>query len=271
MFFIKYKKFPELNKYNKFIEAKMNKNDYFLRRKSKRKFSDKNIPESLLRTIIERAAKAPSCGNMQLYSVIITRDKEKKKLISKFHYDQPAALTSNVILTICADFNRFSRWCNLKGANPGYDNFHSFIMALTDSIIFSQQIVTIAEMEGLGTCFLGTVNYNASMISNLLQLPDLVIPVASIALGYSGEEGKETERLPVESIIHEEIYRKDNDEEIIDFFKIKEEFPSNVKYVEENKCENLAHLFTDIRYPKKLNEEVSDSFMNLLKEKKFID
>lgn len=106
---------------------------------------------------------------MQLYSVIITRDPNKKAKLSEQHFNQPAATNSDLILTICADFNRFSRWCEISGATPGYSNFHSFITALTDAVILAQQIVTIAEMEGLGTCYLGTVTYNADAISNLLE------------------------------------------------------------------------------------------------------
>lgn len=143
------------------------------------------------------------------------------------------------------------------------------MMACTDAVIMAQQIITIAEMEGLGTCYLGTVNYNAKEISDLLELPDLVVPVASISLGYPATEGLKCERLPLEAIMHTEKYRKDTDEEIIKLFKTKEEYPDNKKFVEENKKENLAQVFTDIRYPKDLNESVSESYMSLIKSKGF--
>ena len=213
--------------------------------------------------------KAPTCGNMQLYSVIVTKDQDNRKTLAEFHFNQPASVKAPVILTICADFFRFSKWCNLKGAEPGYSNFHSFITALTDAIIFSQQITTLAEMNGLGTCFLGTVNYNADKISELLDLPELVVPVASIALGYPEEEGENTERLSIDAILHNEKYRHDTEEEIIAQFDVKENFPANRGYVIENKKPSLAHVFTDIRYPKEMNEEVSESFLNLIKKKRF--
>lgn len=245
--------------------------DYFSFRTTVRSFSEKQIPDSLLNDIIERAAHAPTCGNMQLYSVVITRDKENKHLIEAQHYNQPASTESNVILTICADFNRFSRWCTISGAEPCYDNFHSFMMALTDAVILAQQIVTIAEMEGLGTCYLGTVNYNAEKISEILRLPEKVIPVASVALGYPKGEGKMVERLPAEAFLHVEHYRNDPDEKILDYFKVKEDFPDNQQYIKENNKPSLASVFTDIRYPKDVNESVSESFMRLLREKNFIN
>ena len=132
--------------------------DYFSNRVTVRDFNGQHIPDEMLTNIIEKAMRAPTCGNMQLYSVVVTRDPLMKTKLAAQHFNQPASTGCDVMLTICADFNRFSRWCELSEAKPGYDNFHSFITALTDAVIFSQQIVTIAEMEGLGTCYLGTVN-----------------------------------------------------------------------------------------------------------------
>ncbi len=244
--------------------------DYFSNRITVRNFNGRHIPDEKLTNIIERAMHAPSCGNMQLYSVIVTRDPSMKTKLAAQHFNQPASTGCDVILTICADFNRFSRWCKLSGAKPGYDNFHSFITALTDAVIFSQQIVTIAEMEGLGTCYLGTVNYNANDISNLLELPELVVPVASLAIGYPKGDEKQVERLPVRAVIHNEKYRKDSDQETLNLFKDKEEYPDNIKFVKENQKASLASVFTDIRYPKEMNEAVSKSFTKLLKIKKFL-
>lgn len=244
--------------------------DYFSQRKSVRQYAKEHISDSLLKNILEKAMRAPTCGNMQLYTVIVTKDKESKEKLASLHFNQPASTGCDVILTICADFNRFTKWCEGSGAKPGYGNFHSFIVALTDAVIMTQQIVTIAEMEGLGTCYLGTVNYNAKEISDLLELPDLVVPVASISLGYPEGENSQPERLPLEAVVNFEKYRNDSVEEVMMLFKSKDDFEDNKKFVEVNKKESLAHVFTDIRYPKNVNEAVSESFSKLLKEKGFL-
>lgn len=243
--------------------------NYFLKRKSCRIFSSKKIDTQLLEDIILKAAKAPTCGNMQLYSIIVTQDEENLKRLAPFHFNQPAAVTSSCILTICADFNRFTKWCEINKADAGYDNFHSFITALTDAVIVAQQIVTIAEQEGLGSCYLGTVTYNSKEISELLKLPALVVPVASVALGYIKEEGEETKRLPIEGILHYERYHENKDKEIAGIFKVHDDDPANEKFIKENNKQNLAQVFAEVRYPKSLNENVSASFLKLLKEKKF--
>lgn len=244
-------------------------NDYFSKRHTVRNYLDKEVPTALVKDIIERAMRAPTCGNMQLYSVILTKEKEMKKKLEQLHFNQPASTGCSVILTICADFNRFSRWCEISDAKPGYDNFHSFIMALTDAVILTQQIVTIAEMEGLGTCYLGTVNYNTDAIADLLNLPTLVVPVTSISLGYPAQGDEMCERLPVDAVFHEETYRVDSDETIMNFFKAKDDYEPNKVYVTENNMQSLAQVFTNIRYPESINKTVSDSFLEFLKKKGF--
>ena len=243
--------------------------NYFLTRKSCRKFKPETIDSELLDEILFQAAKAPTCGNMQLYSVVVTKDKNLLNKLVPFHYNQPAASTAPIILTICADFNRFSKWCEINNADQAYNNFHSFIMAMTDAVIFSQQIVTIAENKGLGTCYLGTVTYNASEISKLLDLPDLVIPVASIAIGVPECEGESTDRIPIEGFVHLEKYKKQNELDLKNVFKIHEGNPQSEKFIKENNKENLAQVFSEIRYPRETNEKISRSFLKLLKDKGF--
>ena len=244
--------------------------DYFKTRKTIRRYSDREISRETIARIVETAAKAPTCGNMQLYSVIVSPTPQESAAMAPLHFNQPAAAGAKAILTVCADFNRFTRWCSLRNADAAYDNLLSFTSAMTDAVILAQQIVTVAEMEGLGTCYLGTVTYNAPKISELLELPELVVPVAAVSLGYPAEEGSETERLPLEAILHDGKYRKDSDGKILDFFKVKEEYPANLGFAEENGKENLAQVFAEIRYPRSLNESVSTELLEYLKQQKFI-
>lgn len=247
----------------------MNEN-YFLKRRSIRHYKSEKISESDIDEILAMAAKAPTCGNMQLYSVIVTQEEDNLKKLSTLHYNQPAASTAPVILTICADFNRFTKWCEENDAEAGFDNFHSFITAMTDAVIYAQQIVTVAEMKGLGSCYLGTVTYNAKEFSELLKLPDLVVPVASVSIGVADEEGEETKRLPSEGYVFYEKYRDRDGEEVQEIFKVHSDNPENEKFIKESGKENLAQVFSEVRYPKEMNEKLSQNFIELLKEKGFL-
>lgn len=243
---------------------------YFSGRRSVRQFASRDVDTALLNSVIERALRAPTTGNMQLYSVIVSREPEKRSRLAALHFNQPAAAGAPVILTVCADFNRFTRWCKLNNADAGFDNFLSFTNAYADAMIFAQQIVTIAEMEGLGTCYLGTVTYNAKEIASLLRLPSLTVPVAAIAIGWPQGEGVATERLAVETIMHDEEYREDSDAAVMEAFKVKEDFPANSGFVKENGKQNLAQVFSEVRYPRSMNEEFSGKFLSFLKESGFL-
>lgn len=239
---------------------------YFPNRRTIRKFINKEVSQSLINEIVSEAIKAPTTGNMQLYSVVVTADEERRKALSELHYSQPASVNAPVMLTVCADIYRFTRWCEVSDADSGFDNFLTFLSAFSDAMIFSQQIVTIAELKGLGTCYLGTVIYNAPEIAKLLNLPKRVIPVACIALGYPDEEGEATERLATKDIIHMESYHHLRDEEVMDIYKVKESYPPNEVFVKENKKQNLAQVFSEVRYPRELNEQISAKLTDYLRE-----
>lgn len=244
--------------------------DYFTNRKTIRTYSSRKVDDTLIDAIISAAAKAPTCGNMQLYSVITTKDDAGKKALAPLHFNQPMIEGCSHVLTVCADYNRFSRWCEVSDTDPGCDNFLSFLNAMTDAIIFAQQIVTAAEMQGLATCYLGTVTYNAAKIAEALRLPELVIPVACITVGYPDGEGEDTERLGLDAIRFNGTYPEQSDETIRRLYKDKEEFAPNKKYIEENGKKNLAQVFAEVRYPRAMNEDFSSSFLEFLKRQKFL-
>ena len=244
-------------------------NNYFSQRRTVRSYSDKPISEETLKSIIEQAMRAPTTGNMQLYSVVVTRDEEMKKRLAPTHFNQPTVMGCQVMLTICADFNRFVRWCEVSNATPGYDNFQSFISATLDATMFAQQIVTIAEMQGIGTCYLGTVTYNAPQIAEILNLPKRVIPIACITMGYPNNDTPQCERLPLEAIFHSETYHECSDEEIKELYRAKDDFEPNQKFIKENNKQTLAQVFTDVRYTKANNEHFSEVLLEVLKKQDF--
>ena len=104
-----------------------------LTRRSIRKYSEKEVSEELLNRLMNEAARTQTMGNLQLYSVVITRSDEMKAKLAPAHFNQPMVTEAPVVLTICADFNRTSFWAKCRNANPGYDNFLSYINAATDA------------------------------------------------------------------------------------------------------------------------------------------
>ena len=88
------------------------------------------------------------------------------------HFNQNMITEAPVVLTFCADFNRFNKWCRLRNAEPGYDNFLSFMTAAIDALLVAQTVCIAAESKGLGICYLGTTTYNAHKIIDSVNAPE---------------------------------------------------------------------------------------------------
>lgn len=238
-------------------------------RRSIRKYSSRDITDELLNRLLSESERTQTMGNLQLYSVVVTRSEEGKKKLAPAHFNQPMVTEAPVVLTICADFHRTSEWCNQRQAIPGYGNFLSFINAATDALLFTQTFCNLAEEEGLGYCYLGTTVYCPQMIIDALKLPQLVMPVATITLGWPAENPPVSDRLPLNAIVHQESYQDFSTADIDRFYSYKEKMEENQHFVEINNKETLAQVFTDIRYTKKDNEYMSDGMIETLKKQGF--
>ena len=241
-----------------------------LTRRTIRKYSTKDVDNELLRDLLTKASRTQTMGNMQLYSVVVTRSEEGKKALAPAHFNQPMVTQAPVVLTICADFRRATDWCLQRKADPGYDNFLSFINASTDALLYTQTFCNLAEEAGLGLCFLGTTVYMPEMIIDALKLPQLVMPVATLTVGWPDEEPALTDRLPLESFVHEETYKPYTIETIDKYYSEKEALEENREFVRINNKETLAQIFTDIRYTRKDNVAMSEGMIRALRRQGFM-
>ena len=239
-------------------------------RRSIRKYQAREVDDELVNELLEAAARTQTMGNLQLYSVVKTRRREMKERLAPAHFGQPMVMQAPLVLTICADFNRTSQWCRCRKAEPGYDNLLSFVNAATDALLFTQTLSTLAEGVGLGVCFLGTTVYQPLAIIEALQLPQLVMPVATLTVGWPDETPNLTDRLPVASFVHEETYSDYTLEDIDKYYTEKEQLADNKHFVEINKRETLAQVFAEIRYTKKDNEALSAVLMEALQKQGFM-
>ncbi|MFZ2287906.1 MAG: nitroreductase family protein [Bacteroidales bacterium] len=244
-------------------------NTYFTRR-TVRKYEEKDVDNSLLEGILTAGTRASTTGNMQVYSIIVTRDREMKSRMAPAHFNQPMVTEAPVVLTFCADFNRFSRWCRQREAEPGYDNFLSFMTAAIDALLVAQTVCNAAEEEGLGICYLGTVTYNADQIIEVLKLPRGVVPVATVTMGWPALVPEQPDRLPLEAVVHHETYRDYTDEMIDDIYRAKEAREDTLQFIAENKKQTLAQVFTDVRYRKADNEFFSSKYLEVIRRQGFL-
>ena len=239
-------------------------------RRSIRRYQDKDVDNTLLTRLIEEAERTQTMGNLQLYSVVVTRSKELKTKLAPAHFNQPMVTGAPVVLTFCADYRRTTLWAEQRQATPGYDNPLSFVNAMTDALLFCQTFCNLAEEEGLGCCFLGTTVYQPQSIIDTLQLPELVFPVATITLGWPDENPPLSDRLPVSTIIHEETFHDYSAADIDKAYAYKEQLDENKEFVKTNNKQTLAQVFTDCRYTKADCEAMSETLLEALRKQKFL-
>ncbi len=243
---------------------------HLLTRRTIRNYTSQDVSEALLNRLLTEAARTQTMGNLQLYSVVVTRQAEMKEKLAPAHFNQPMVKNAPVVLTICADFNRTSTWARCRQAVPGYDNFLSFINAATDALLYTQTLCNLMDEEGLGYCYLGTTVYQPQQIIDILQLPQLVMPVATLTVGWPAEEPPLSDRLPMESFVHQETYQDYLAKDIDAYYAEKESLEENQAFVRINKKETLAQIFTDIRYTRKDNEAMSKELIQTLVRQGFL-
>jgi FMN reductase [NAD(P)H] len=242
-----------------------------LTRRTIRQYSLRDVAPELLNRLLTEASRTQTIGNLQLYSVVVTRRSDMKQRLAPVHFNQPMVIQAPVVLTICADFNRTSTWARCRKAEPGYDNFLSFINAATDALLYTQTLCNLMDEEGLGYCFLGTTVYQPQQIIDILELPKLVMPVATLTVGWPDEQPALSDRLPMESFVHEETYTDYLAKDIDTYYNPKEQLDENLNFVRINHKETLAQVFTDIRYTRHDNEAMSATLLDTLRRQGFLE
>jgi len=238
--------------------------------RSIRKYSSAVIPDDILQDILLCGVRSSNTGNMQLYSVIVTKDEINKGLLAPLHFNQSMVKEAPVVLTICFDFNRFYKWCSINNTKAAFSNLLWLLNGAIDASILAQNICVAAESYGLGICYLGTTLYNATEISDVLNLPKGVIPITTLTIGYPEIVPELTDRLPLDSIVHWEKYQDFNDDQIRNFYSKKEELDTSKRFVVENGKDNLAQVYTEVRYKSGDNTHFSMKLLKMLVDQGFV-
>ena len=126
-------------------------------RKTIRKYQDKEVPSDLLNYLLRRFRMHSNNGNLQLYSVVSTTNAENKARLAPAHFNQPMVTQAPVVLTFCADFNRTTQWALHRKGNPGYNNFLSFLNAVSDTLLYCQPFAIWQRLKAQAVA----IGYNA--------------------------------------------------------------------------------------------------------------
>jgi nitroreductase len=248
--------------------------------RSIRSYKADPVDPALVDGVIEDAvAGASSSGNLNSISIILTRDPDRKQRLYDLHFGQPMVLQAPLVITFCADWFRTRQWLRLRGARDNFNNLLGYHVAAYDAMIVAQNVCLGFEAHGLGICYMGTTLSSLAELSVFFNLPETCVPVTTIVVGYPDEDPGKRDRLPASGLVHDEIYRHPDAEEIEETFSQREirgwerymSIPSIKAAIEANGITSLARYYTSkIKYDPDVFTRDSAVIKQLLQEKGFL-
>jgi FMN reductase (NADPH)/FMN reductase [NAD(P)H] len=174
-------------------------------RHSTRAFSDRSLSNEEKETILQAAFRAPTAGNMMLYSIIEVEDQSLKEKLVETCDNQPFIARSPFVLVFLADYQRWWDYYQVSGAqekalemnrparNPQVGDL---MLACCDALIAAQNAVIAAESLGIHSCYIGDIMENYEIHRDLFNLPQYTFPVAMLCFGFPKHESIHTEMTP---------------------------------------------------------------------------
>lgn len=215
-------------------------------RVSLRRYASREIDKEDLDFILRHTMRAPTAGNMMLYSVIKVTDEAVKKKLSVTCDDQPFISKAPLILVFCADFQRWYDYyeasgvpvaCRKRGEDYHLPEEGEFMLGMMDATIASSYATIAAEACGVGTCYIGDIIENYEIHREMFDLPKWVLPVGMLCLGYYPDNFKRsvTSRFDEKFVVFDETYRRFSPAELKEMLAEREEkLPSKNQYNAEN-------------------------------------
>ena len=177
--------------------------------RSIRKFTKEPITPELFQQLLLAGQAAASSSFIQAATILRITNTSKRLKLAQLANDQQYVASEAEFLVICADLHRAVQCCEQHGetARPGFTE--QTIIATVDAALVAQNIVVAAESAGLGICYIGALRNKPDEVSELLDLPEYVYAVFGLCIGWPDQDPEVKPRLPLEIILHENSYKKD--------------------------------------------------------------
>jgi FMN reductase [NAD(P)H] len=177
-----------------------------LLRRTHRRYSDRSVPEALVRLLLAAAFSASSKSDFQQASVIWLKDRVRRDRLAALFPDMPWIGTAPVFLAFLGDARRLEKIGERRGHEQSNGMLEGFFNATVDAALALQTCILVAETLGLGTCPISVLRNHITEVGDILELPDKVFPVAGLCLGYPSQTGFISMRLPLEATVHIDRY-----------------------------------------------------------------
>jgi nitroreductase len=171
-----------------------------------RRWKPDPIPDETVQIVLAAALSAPSKSDLQQVGIVLVRDRAKQALIASWIEDMPWIADAPLFMIFCADHRRLRRVFELRGKPFPNDTLDMFMNAAVDAALVMQSFITAGEALGLGSCPISVVRNHIEKLTDLLELPEAVFPVAGLTVGYPAQRGYTSMRLPPSLTVHTDRY-----------------------------------------------------------------
>jgi nitroreductase/FMN reductase [NAD(P)H] len=171
-----------------------------------RAYLDQAIAPEILRLVCASALSAPSKSDLQQADIIVVSDPELRRAIAALIPEMPWIGRAPAFLVVCGNNRRQRAIADLHAEPFPNDHLDPFFNATVDAGLVLAQLLRAAGAVGLGTCPISVIRDHAERLSELLELPEFVFPVAGLCLGYPAEERSISPRLDLALTLHEDHY-----------------------------------------------------------------
>ena len=237
------------------------------KRRSVRSFSDRPIEKETLDELKRLTLRAPSGGNMTMYSIIEVTDPEIKLQLSYICDNQPMIAKAPGVWVFLADMERWYSWIRDGGSEerigknarkPGIGDFH---LAMQDAVIASENAAIAMEALGMGSCFIGDIIENYEELQKLLDLPKYASPASMLIFGYpkSAPRGAQTLRPEPEFLFMENGYHKQSVDECSQMYKEHENSYRERKILPNDNTGTYADYYFNKKYSSAFMDEMNRS------------
>lgn len=227
-----------------------------------RKFTDQPVPQALVEEIVAAGQAASSSSFVQVTTVIQVNDQDRRQTLESASGGQLYVSNCPVFLVFCADLKRNQQICAERGINMPTGFAEQALIASIDTGIFSQNTLLAAESVGLGGVYIGGIRNHPQMVTECLNLPDQVIPLFGMCLGYPAQDPGLKPRLPVTSVLHQDTYASLDKQQLVDYDQVLSD------YYQQRTKGKLQTTFSE-HIEKTLNKEARPHMLNYLQAQGF--
>jgi len=174
-------------------------------RRVHRRYTDRAVEPELLRLLCACALSAPSKSDLQQADIVIANAADQSAIAGLIP-DQPFIRTAPAFLVFLANGRRLPEISKLRGKPFPNDHLDQFFNAAVDAGIALATFIAAADAVGLGTCPISVIRDHSARVSDMLKLPQRIIPVAGMCVGWPSEAGHVSPRLSLSSTVHDGKY-----------------------------------------------------------------